>query len=391
MQDVFIVGAVRTAIGDFGGALQDFIPSDLGRIVIAEALARSGLTIDDVQHVVMGQVIQSEPKDAYLARVAALNAGIAVGVPALTLNRLCGSGVQAIISAAQMMQLGEASVTVAGGAESMSRSPHVLKAGRWGQKMGAIAMLDALLEVLSDPIKGFHMGITAENVAKDYGISREMQDALAVESHHRAAAAIAEGRFKTQIVPIDVKTRKGVTRFDTDEHVRGDTTMESLAALRPAFDKLGSVTAGNASGINDGAAALVLATGATVAARNLKPMARVVAWGHAGVDPTRMGIGPVAAVPIALARAGLTLDQIDVIEANEAFAAQACAVSQVLGFDPAKVNPNGSGIALGHPVGATGAIITVKALYELERIGARYALVTMCIGGGQGIALIVER
>jgi acetyl-CoA C-acetyltransferase len=263
---------------------------------------------------------------------------------------------------------------------------------RDGTKMGDVKFIDTMIkDGLWDAFNGYHMGTTAENVARQWQISREMQDALAVESHHRAAAAIAEGRFKTQIVPIDVKTRKGVTRFDTDEHVRGDTTMESLAALRPAFDKLGSVTAGNASGINDGAAALVLATGATVAARNLKPMARVVAWGHAGVDPTRMGIGPVAAVPIALARAGLTLDQIDVIEANEAFAAQACAVSQVLGFDPAKVNPNGSGIALGHPVGATGAIITVKALYELERIGARYALVTMCIGGGQGIALIVER
>ena len=339
----------------------------------------------------MGQVIQSEPKDAYLARVAAVSAGIPVGVPALTLNRLCGSGVQAIISATQMMQLGEASVTVAGGAESMSQSPHVLKSGRWGQKMGNTVMLDALLEVLSDPFEGFHMGVTAENVAKEYGIDREAQDRLAVESHQRAAHAIAEGWFKSQIVPVEIKTRKGVTVFDTDEHVRGETTVESLAALRPAFDKAGSVTAGNASGINDGAAALVLATGEIVTARGFKPMARIVAWGHAGVDPKLMGIGPIAAVPIALARAGLTLDQIDVIEANEAFASQACAVSQTLGFDPAKVNPNGSGIALGHPVGATGAIITVKALYELERINGRYALITMCIGGGQGIALIIER
>ena len=391
MQDVFIVGAVRTAIGDFGGSLKDFAPVQLGQLVIAEAIRRSALLVDDVQHVVMGQVIQSEPKDAYLARVAALSAGIPVGVPALTLNRLCGSGVQAIISATQMMQLGEASVTVAGGAESMSQSPHVLKSGRWGQKMGNALMLDALLEVLSDPFEGFHMGVTAENVAAEYGIDRESQDRLAVESHHRAARAIAEGRFKTQIVPVEIKTRKGVTVFDTDEHVRCETTMESLAALRPAFDKAGSVTAGNASGINDGAAALVLATGEVVAARGLKPMARIVAWGHAGVDPKLMGIGPIAAVPIALARAGLTLDQIDIIEANEAFAAQACAVSQTLGFDPAKVNPNGSGIALGHPVGATGAIITVKALYELERINGRYALITMCIGGGQGIALIIER
>ena len=391
MQDVFIVGAVRTAIGDFGGSLKDFAPVQLGQLVIAEAIRRSALLVDDVQHVVMGQVIQSEPKDAYLARVAALSAGIPVGVPALTLNRLCGSGVQAIISATQMMQLGEASVTVAGGAESMSQSPHVLKSGRWGQKMGNTVMLDALLEVLSDPFEGFHMGVTAENVAKEYGIDREAQDRLAVESHQRAAHAIAEGRFTSQILPVEIKTRKGVTLFDTDEHVRGETTMDSLAALRPAFDKAGSVTAGNASGINDGAAALVLATGDVVAARVLKPMARIVGWGHAGVDPKLMGIGPIAAVPIALARAGLTLDQIDVIEANEAFAAQACAVSQTLGFDPAKVNPNGSGIALGHPVGATGAIITVKALYELERINGRYALITMCIGGGQGIALIIER
>lgn len=391
MQDVFIVGAVRTAIGDFGGSLKDLAPAELGRLVIAEAIRRSALLVDDVQHVVMGQVIQSEPKDAYLARVAAVSAGIPLGVPALTLNRLCGSGVQAIISATQMMQLGEASVTVAGGAESMSQSPHVLKSGRWGQKMGNTVMLDALLEVLSDPFEGFHMGVTAENVAKEYGIHREAQDRLAVESHQRAAHAIAEGWFKSQIVPVEIKTRKGVTVFDTDEHVRGETTVESLAALRPAFDKAGSVTAGNASGINDGAAALVLATGEVVTARGFKPMARIVAWGHAGVDPKLMGIGPIAAVPIALARAGLTLDQIDVIEANEAFASQACAVSQTLGFDPAKVNPNGSGIALGHPVGATGAIITVKALYELERINGRYALITMCIGGGQGIALIIER
>lgn len=391
ISDVFIVGAVRTAIGDFGGALKDIAPAELGRTVIVEAIQRSGLTVDDVHHVVMGQVIQSEPKDAYLARVAAVDAGIALGVPALTLNRLCGSGVQAIISAAQMMQLGEASVTVAGGAESMSQSPHVLKSGRWGQKMGNTVMLDALLEVLSDPFDGFHMGVTAENVAREYGISRELQDALAVESHRRAASAIADGRFKAQIVPVEIKTRKGVMVFDTDEHVRGDTTAESLAALRPAFDKAGSVTAGNASGINDGAAALVLATGEVIASRGLTPIARIIAWGHAGVDPKLMGIGPIAAVPIALARAGLTLDQIDVIEANEAFAAQACAVSQTLGFDPAKVNPNGSGIALGHPVGATGAILTVKALYELERIDGRYALITMCIGGGQGIALIIER
>jgi acetyl-CoA C-acetyltransferase len=391
LQEVLIVGAVRTAIGDFGGTLKDFAPSELGSKVIAEAIRRSGLKADDVQHVVLGNVIQSEPKDAYIARVAAVKAGVPIAAPAVTVNRLCGSGVQAIISAAQMMMLGEANVTVAGGAESMSQAPYTTKSMRWGQKMGNVAMLDALLETLNDPFDGIHMGITAENVAKKYNIDREMQDALAAEGHKRGARAIAEGRFKDQILPIEIKTRKGVTVFDTDEHVRVDTTVESLGALRPAFAKEGSVTAGNASGINDGAAAVVLATRAVAEANGLTPLARVVAWGHAGVDPAYMGIGPVKAVPIALERAGLTLDQIDVIEANEAFAAQACAVAQELGFDPEKLNPNGSGIALGHPVGATGAILTVKAVYELQRTGGRYALITMCIGGGQGIAMILER
>lgn len=390
-EPVYILSGVRTAIGDFGGALKDFAPSELGRLVIAEAVRRAGLEPSAVQHVVMGQVIQSEPKDAYLSRVAAIKAGIPVEAPALTLNRLCGSGVQAIISIAQGITLGEFDVGVAGGAESMSRSPHVLTSGRWGQKMGNATMLDALIEVLSDPFEGFHMGITAENVAERHQVSRTDQDEAAAESHRRAARAIAEGRFKEQILPIEVKTRKGVTIFDTDEHVRAETTAESLAALRPAFRKDGSVTAGNASGVNDGAAALILASEKGVAASGAKPMARIVAWGHAGVEPNVMGIGPVKAVPIALERAGLTLDDMDVIEANEAFAAQACAVAKELGFDPDKVNPNGSGISLGHPVGATGAIITVKALYELERIGGRYGLITMCIGGGQGIALIVER
>ncbi|MDB5687478.1 MAG: acetyl-CoA acetyltransferase [Rhizorhabdus sp.] len=391
LQEVLIVGAVRTAIGDFGGALKDVAPSELGAKVIAEAIRRSGLTPDAVQHVVMGQVIQSEPKDAYIARVAAVNAGVPISAPALTLNRLCGSGVQAIISAAQMIKLGEASVAVGGGAESMSQSAYATKSMRWGQKMGNVVMLDALLETLNDPFGGFHMGVTAENVAKKYDISRDAQDALAVQGHQRAAAAIADGRFKDQILPIELKTRKGTTVFDTDEHVRADTTLESLAKLRPAFDKEGSVTAGNASGINDGAAAVVLATREVADAQGLKPLARILSWGHAGVEPEIMGIGPIKAVPIALERAGLTLDQIDVIEANEAFAAQACAVAQELGFDPDKLNPNGSGIALGHPVGATGAILTVKAVYELQRTGGRYGLITMCIGGGQGIAMIVER
>jgi len=391
LHEVLIVGAVRTAIGDFGGALKDVVPSELGTKVIAEAIRRSGLTPDDVQHVVMGQVIPSGPKDAYLARVAAVNAGVPISTPALTLNRLCGSGVQAIISAAQMLKLGEAGVAVGGGAESMSQAPYMAKAVRFGQKMGNVEMLDALLETLNDPWGGFHMGITAENVAKKYGITREAQDALAVQGHQRAAAAIAEGRFKDQIVPIELKTRKGVTIFDTDEHVRPDSTMESMGKLRAAFDEEGSVTAGNASGINDGAAAVVLATRAVADAKELIPLARIVSWGHAGFEPELMGIGPIRAVPIALERAGLTLDQIDLIEANEAFAAQACAVANTLGFDPDKLNPNGSGIALGHPIGATGAILTVKAVYELQRTGGRYGLITMCIGGGQGIAMVIER
>lgn len=389
-EPVYIVAGTRTAIGDFGGALKDFAPAELGRLVIAEAIRRAGIAPADVQNVVLGQVIQSEPKDAYIARVAAVNAGVPVEVPALTLNRLCGSGIEAIITAAKGIALGEGAIAVAGGAESMSRAPYVLTSGRWGQKMGNSVMLDALLEVLSDPFGGGHMGITAENVAKRYEISRETQDALAVESHRRAGRAITEGRFKEQIVPVEIKTRKGVTLFDTDEHVRADLTLPDVAKLKPAFLKDGTVTAGNASGINDGAAALVLASRAAVENRRLKPMARIVSWGHVGVAPEVMGIGPVKAVPIALERAGLTMADIDVIEANEAFAAQACAVAMELGFDPAKVNPNGSGVGLGHPVGATGAIITVKALYELKRIGGRYGLVTMCIGGGQGIAMIVE-
>lgn len=391
MTAVYILAGVRTAIGDFGGSLKDYPPAKLGAAVIAEAIARSGVTADQIGHVVMGNVIPSEPKDAYLARVAAVDAGIPIEVPALTLNRLCGSGVQAIISAAQMLALDECHFAVAGGAESMTRSPHHVAAARFGQKMGDVKMVDALLAVLSDPFEGFHMGVTAENVAADHAISREDQDRLAVESHHRAARAQKEGRFSSQILPIAVKDRKGTRLFDTDEHVRTDASVEQLAGLKPAFKKDGTVTAGNASGINDGAAAVVLASQAAVDAGNLKPLARIVSWGHAGVQPDRMGIGPVKAVPIALARAGLALEQMDVIESNEAFAAQACAVAKVLGFDSKKVNPNGSGVALGHPVGATGAILTVKTIYELERIGGRYGLITMCIGGGQGIAMVVER
>jgi acetyl-CoA C-acetyltransferase len=390
MEPVYIVSGVRTAIGDFGGSLKDCAPADLGAKVIAEAVERARLTPTDVQHVVMGQVIQTVPKDAYLARVAAVNAGVPVAAPALTLNRLCGSGVQAIISAAQMLSLGEADIAVAGGAEVMSRSPHHVAAARFGQKMGAIQMVDAMIEVLSDPFEGFHMGITAENIAAEHGIDRSAQDAAAAESHARAARAQAEGRFDSQILAIEVKDRRGTRLFAVDEHVRGETTSESLSALKPAFKKDGTVTAGNASGINDGAAAVVLASQKAVDEQGLKPMAKILGWGHAGVEPRVMGLGPIEAVPIALERAGLSLVDIDVIESNEAFAAQACAVSNALGFDPAKVNPNGSGISLGHPVGATGAMLTVKAIYELARTGGRYGLITMCIGGGQGIAMVLE-
>lgn len=389
-QNIYIVSGVRTAIGDFGGGLKNFMPSELAGMVAAEAVKRAGVAPGDIGHVVFGQVIPSSAKDAYLARVAALNAGVPVETPALTVNRLCGSGLQAIISAAQMMKLGEAEITLAGGAESMSNAPYHDHGQRWGRKMGDGALVDALVQTLSDPIDGYHMGITAENVAARYNVTREQQDALVVEGHARAVRAIADGRFKDQILPIEIKTRKGVSVFDMDEHPRADTNMETLAGMKPVFKKDGTVTAANASGINDGAAAVVLATGGVVAQKGLKPLARIVSWGHAGVEPAYMGIGPVKAVPIALKRAGLTLADMDVIEANEAFAAQALAVAGELGFDPARLNPNGSGVALGHPVGATGTILTVKAAYELRRTGGRYALITMCIGGGQGIAMVIE-
>ncbi|WP_232493877.1 beta-ketothiolase BktB [Novosphingobium kaempferiae] len=390
MEEVYIVSGVRTAVGDFGGSLKSFMPSDLGGLVATEALKRAGIEAEAVGHVVIGQVMPTSARDQMLARVIGINAGIPLATPALTLNRLCGSGVQAIVSAAQMMKLGEASVTLAGGAEVMSNVPYHDHGVRWGRKMGANTQEDALTLGLSDAIGGYHMGITAENVAERHCVSRDDMDALAVTSHQRAAKAIAEGRFKEQILPVEVKTRKGVTVFDTDEHVKGDTTLEVLGAMRTAFKKDGTVTAGNASGINDGAAAVVLATGSEVEKRGLKPFARIVAWGHAGVEPEYMGEGPIKAVPIALQRAGLSLDQMDVIESNEAFAAQAAAVAKVLGFDPEKVNPNGSGVSIGHPVGATGTMLTIKCMYELKRIGGRYGLVTMCIGGGQGIALIIE-
>jgi acetyl-CoA C-acetyltransferase len=391
MEDIYIVSGVRTAIGDFGGALKSFYPSELGGKVVSEAIGRAGITPADVEHVVIGQVMPTSAKDGMLARTIALNAGVPIESPALTLNRLCGSGVQAIVSAAQMMKLGEASITVAGGAESMSNVPYHDHGARWGVKMGNNVLVDALTEGLQDSTGGYHMGITAENCAERHQVTREDQDALALEGHQRAIAAINEGRFKAQILPIEVKTRKGVTIFDTDEHPRADTSVETLAKMKPAFKKDGTVTAANASGINDGAAAVVLATGSEVEKRGLKPLAKIISWGHAGVEPEYMGEGPIKAVPVALKRAGLTLEDMDVIEANEAFAAQALAVAKSLGFNREKLNPNGSGVALGHPVGATGAILTIKAAYELQRTGGRYGLITMCIGGGQGIAMVIER
>jgi acetyl-CoA C-acetyltransferase len=390
-RDVMVVSGVRTAIGDFGGALKDMAPTALGAQVVREALARAGVVGAEVGHVVFGNVIHTEPKDMYMARVAAMGAGVTQDAPALTVNRLCGSGLQAIVSAAQGILLGDADIAVAGGAESMSRAPYLAQGMRWGARMGDTAMIDMMVAALHDPFDNIHMGETAENLAESHQITRGEQDGLAIESHRRAARAIAEGRFKSQILPITQKTRKGETVFDTDEHVRTDVSAADLAKLRAVFRKDGTVTAGNASGINDGAAAVVLMDAQTAEKRGAKPLGRLVAYAHAGVDPKVMGIGPVPATRAVLKRAGLALADIDVIESNEAFAAQACAVAKDLGFDPAKTNPNGSGISLGHPVGATGAILTVKALYELARIGGRYALVTMCIGGGQGIAAIFER
>ena len=392
IRDIFIVSTARTAIGTFGGSLKDVPNTQLATTVVKAAIARAGIAADAVGHVVMGNVIPTDTKDAYLARVAAIDAGCPIETPAFNVNRLCGSGLQAIISAAQAIALGDCDVAIGGGSESMSRGPYFDQAARYGARMGDAKSIDYMLGILHDPWQKMHMGITAENVAERYGISRQMQDELAVLSQQRAAAAIAAGYFKEQITPVEIATRKGVVLFQEDEHVRASTTLETLAGMKPAFKKEGgTVTAGNASGINDGASAVVLATGERVAALGLKPLARLVGYAHAGVEPAYMGIGPVPATRKVLERTGLKLTDIDVIEANEAFAAQACAVAQELGFDPAKVNPNGSGISLGHPVGATGAIITTKAIAELHRTGGRYALVTMCIGGGQGIAAIFER
>ncbi len=389
--EIFVVAAARTAIGTFGGSLKDVPLSQLATLAVRTALTRSGVDPARVGHVVMGNVIPTEPRDAYLSRVAAIEAGLAQETPAFNVNRLCGSGLQAIISAAQTLTHGDADVAIGGGAESMSRGPYILPGARWGGRMGDMQAIDYMLGILHDPFHNIHMGITAENVAQRDGITREMQDALALESQRRAGRAISEGRFQSQIVAVEIASRKGTVVFDTDEHVRADVTMEQLARMKPGFKADGTVTAGNASGLNDAASAVVLATADAVKSMGLTPLARLVTYAHAGVDPKLMGLGPVPASRRALERAGLTVKDLDVVESNEAFAAQACAVTRALGLDPAKVNPNGSGISLGHPVGATGAIITTKALYELQRIGGRYALVTMCIGGGQGIAAIFER
>ena len=391
-REVVIVSGARSAIGTYGGSLKDMAPTELAAQLVREVLARAQVQGDEVGHVVFGHVVNTEPKDMYLSRVAAINGGCAEGTPAFNVNRLCGSGLQAIVSAGQSILLGDCDIAIGGGAEAMSRAPYASLNMRWGARMGDTKMVDMVVSALHDPFHNVHMGITAENIAAKWGISREDQDALAMESHNRAQRATEAGYFKSQIMPVTLKSRKGDVVFDTDEHYRPNCTMTDLAKLKPAFLKEnGTVTAGNASGINDAAAAVVLMEAGTAKARGLQPLARLVAYAHAGVDPKYMGIGPVPATQMALKKAGLTVNDLDVIEANEAFAAQACAVSRDLGLDPAKVNPNGSGISLGHPIGATGALITVKALYELERIGGRYALVTMCIGGGQGIAAIFER
>lgn len=389
--EIYVVSAVRSAIGGFGGALKDLPLADLATALARAAIERSGVAAEQIGHVVMGNVIPTEARDAYLGRVAAMNAGIPKETPAFSVNRLCGSGLQAIVSAAQSLLLGDTDIALAAGAESMSRAPYLLPQARWGARMGDLQGIDYLVGVLQDPFEHFHMGITAENVAAKHGITRQMQDELALTSQQRAARAIAEGRFDSQIVPLELKTRKGPVQFAVDEHVRSDVSAEQLAAMKTVFKKDGTVTAGNASGINDGAAGLVLATGEAVRRLGLKPLARLVAYAHAGVEPALMGLGPIPATQKALQKAGLTVNDLDVIESNEAFAAQACAVARALDLDPEKVNPNGSGISLGHPVGATGAIIATKAIHELQRVQGRYALATMCIGGGQGIAVVFER
>jgi acetyl-CoA C-acetyltransferase len=390
-REVVVVSGARTAIGDYGGSLKELAATKLGATAIREAVARAGIDPAAVGHVVMGSVIHGEARDMYLSRVAAVEGGIPVGVPCLTVNRLCGSGLQAIVSASQHILLGDCDVAVAGGAESMSRAAYFLPTGRWGQRMGDAAVIDAMTGALHDPFGHGHMGVTAENIAAKYGFTREQQDEFALASHRKAAKAMEAGYFQSQIVPVELKTRKGVEQFSTDEHVRKELKPEDLAKLKAVFKKDGSVTAGNASGLNDAGAAVVLMDSSYAKKTGAKPMARLVAYAHAGVEPQVMGLGPIPAVRRVFEKAGLKPADMDLVESNEAFAVQAMAVTKDLGLDPAKVNPNGGAVALGHPIGATGAVLTVKALYELGRAGKRYALVTMCIGGGQGIAAIFER
>jgi acetyl-CoA C-acetyltransferase len=390
MTDIVLLSAARTAIGTFGGSLAGFAPHELATLVTKAAIERAGVEAGQIGTVVFGHVINTEPRDMYVSRIAAMNAGIPEATPAMNVNRLCGSGAQAIVSATQALLLGDAEFALAGGAECMSRSPYAVQTARWGQKMGDTKMVDMMTGALTCPFGTGHMGITAENVAARDGISRADQDAFALESQTRAARAIAEGRFSSQIVPVEIAGRKGTVSFAVDEHPKA-TTLEALAALRPAFQKDGTVTAGNASGLNDGAGAVVLARADAAARAGLTPRARIMGYAVAGVDPKIMGIGPIPAVQQLAVKLGMKPSDFDVVESNEAFAAQALAVSRALDLDPAKVNPNGGAIALGHPVGATGAIITAKALHELERTGGRTGLITMCIGGGQGIALAIER
>ena len=391
-RDVVILSGVRTPIGDYGGSLKDFPPSDLGARVIREAVARAKIDPAEVGQTVLGNVIHTEPKDMYISRVCAVNGGLPHESGAMTVNRLCGSGLQAIVSASQYILLGETDCAIGAGAESMSRAMYGSSSQRWGARMGDSKMMDMMTGALTDPFDTVHMGITAENVAAKCSFTRGVQDEFAVESHRRAHKAVAAGLFKDQILPIEIKSKKGVTMYDVDEHVRSDASLENMGKLKAVFQKEnGTVTAGNASGINDAAAAVVMMEGSVAQKRGLKPLARLVSYGHAGIDPRIMGLGPVSAVKRALERAGLKIGDLDVIESNEAFAAQAMGVTKELGLDPAKVNPNGGAVALGHPIGATGCILTIKAMYELQRTGGRYGLITMCIGGGQGIAAVIER
>jgi acetyl-CoA C-acetyltransferase len=391
VREVVVVSGVRTPIGGYGGSLKDISPCDLAAKCVQEAVARASVESKSIGHIVFGNIIHTDAHDHYLARVAGINGGLPIETPALTLNRLCGSGLQAIITAAQSIMLGDTDIAVAGGAENMSRSPYLSQAMRWGARMNDTALLDVMVGALSDPFDDCHMGVTAENVAKKWNISREDQDKLAAESHRRAAVAIEKGYFKEQILPIEIKVKRDTLLFDTDETVRPDTTVEKLGALKPIFDKEGSVTAGNASSINDAAAAVVLMERELASKRGLRPLGRLVAYSHAGVEPKHMGIGPVPAVRSLIEKTGISFDDIDLFEVNEAFAAQALAVARELKLPADRTNPNGSGISLGHPIGATGCILAIKALYELKRTGGHLAMVTMCIGGGQGIAALFAR